>query len=47
MRHARAGKKLGRHVAAATADRERHLELALGGELRDLELRVQDLEIGR
>jgi hypothetical protein len=34
-------------VAAPAADRERHLELALGGELRDLELRVQDLEVGR
>jgi hypothetical protein len=33
-------------VAPAAADRERHLELALVGEMRELELRVQDLEIG-
>ena len=39
--------QLGRDVAAAAADRERHLELALVGDVRDLELRVQDLEVGR
>ena len=38
--------QLGGHVAAPAADRQRHLELALVGELRDLELRVEDLEIG-
>ena len=35
------------HVAAAAADRQRHLEPAVAGEVRDLELRVQDLELGR
>ena len=39
--------QLGRDVAAAAADRERHLELALVGEVRDLEVRVEDLEVGR
>ena len=37
---------LGRDVAAAAADRERDLEPALRREVRDLELRVQDLEVG-
>ena len=39
--------QLGRDVAAAAADGQRHLELALVGDVRDLELRVQDLEVGR
>ena len=34
------------HVAAAAADRERDLEPALRREVRDLELRVEDLEVG-
>ena len=38
--------QLGRNVAAAAADRERDLEPPLVGEVRDLELRVEDLEIG-
>ena len=46
-RRLRATVQLGRNVAAATADREGHLELALVGDVRDLELRVQDLEVGR
>ena len=37
---------LGGHVAAAAADRERDLEAALRREVRDLEVRVQDLEVG-
>ncbi len=37
---------LGRHVAAAAADRDGDLEPTLGGEVRDLELRVEDLEVG-
>src|SRR5436190_22501671 len=37
--------QLGRRVAAAAADRERHLEPAAVGEVRDLELRVEDLEV--
>ena len=37
---------LGRDVAAAAADRQRDLEPALRREVRDLELRVQDLEVG-
>src|SRR5581483_10653160 len=36
---------LGGHVAAAAADRDRELEPALRREVRDLELRVQDLEV--
>jgi hypothetical protein len=39
--------ELGRDVAAAAPDGERHLELALVRDVRDLELRVQDLEVGR
>ena len=39
--------ELGRHVAAATADRQGHLELALVGDVGDLELGVQDLEVRR
>ena len=39
--------QLGRDVAAAAADRQRHLELALVGEVGDLEVRVEDLELGR
>ena len=46
-RRLRPAVELGRDVAAAAADRERHLELALVGDVRDLELRVQDLEVGR
>ena len=38
---------LGGDVATAAADRERHLELALVGEVSDLELRGEDVEIGR
>ena len=38
---------LRRHVAAAAADGHRQLELALVGEVRDLEVRVEDLEVGR
>ena len=38
--------ELARDVAAAATDRERDLELALLGEVRDLELRVEDLELG-
>jgi len=34
------------NVTAAAADRERHLELALIGEMRDLELGVEDLQLG-
>ena len=45
-RRLRAAVELGRHVAAAAADRERHLELALVGDVGDLELRVEDLEVG-
>src|SRR5277367_4894594 len=37
---------LGGDVAAAAADRQRDLEAALRREVRDLELRVEDLEIG-
>src|SRR3954471_4909351 len=37
--------QLGRHVASAAADRDRHLQLAVVGEARDLELRVEDLEV--
>jgi hypothetical protein len=37
--------ELGRHVAAAAPDRERHLEPSVAGEVRDLELRVEDLEL--
>ena len=37
---------LGGDVAAAAADRERDLEAALRREVRDLEVRVQDLEVG-
>src|SRR5581483_4121055 len=36
---------LGREVPAAAADRERDLEAALRREVRDLEIRVQDLEV--
>ena len=39
--------ELGGHVAATTPDRHRQLELALVRERRDLEIRVQDLEVGR
>src|SRR3989440_7578146 len=39
--------QLRREVAAAAADRERQLELAALREVRDLEVRVQDLEVGR
>ena len=39
--------QLGRRVAAAAADRQRQLEPAAVGEVRDLELRVEDLELGR
>src|SRR5829696_5641190 len=38
---------LGRHVAASAADRERDLEPALRRQVRDLEVGVQDLEVGR
>ena len=38
--------QLGRDVAAAAADRQRDLEAALVGEVGDLELRVEDLEVG-
>ena len=38
--------QLRRQIAAAATDRERQLETAAAGEVRDLELRVQDLEIG-
>ena len=37
---------VGGHVPAAAADREGHLELALVGEVRELEVRVEDLEVG-
>src|SRR5690242_7962263 len=37
---------LGRNVAAAAPDRERDLEPALRREVRDLELRIEDLEVG-
>src|SRR5579872_1700368 len=43
----RAAILLGRRVAAAAADRERHLEASAVGEVRDLELGVEDLELGR
>ena len=39
--------QLRRDVAAAAADRQRHLEPALRREVRDLEVRVEDLEVGR
>src|SRR5215203_376981 len=38
---------LGGHVAAPAADRERDLQAALGREVRDLEVGVQDLEVRR
>src|SRR6185295_2141033 len=38
--------ELGGDVAAAAADRQGHLELALVAELRELEVLVQDLEVG-
>ena len=38
--------QLGRDVAATAADGERHLQLALVGEVRELELRIEDLEVG-
>src|SRR3954471_3931207 len=37
---------LGRHITAPAADRERDLEAALRREVRDLEIGVQDLEVG-
>src|SRR5438067_742553 len=39
--------QLRRDVAAAAPDRQRHLELALLGQVRDLEVLIQDLELGR
>src|SRR5205814_9512701 len=39
--------ELGRDVAAAAADRQRHLELALVGQVRDLEIGIEDLELRR
>jgi hypothetical protein len=42
----RAAVELRRRVAAAAADRQRDLEPALVGQVRDLELRVEDLEVG-
>ena len=38
---------LGRDVAATAADRQRDLEPALGRDVGDLELGVEDLEVGR
>src|SRR2546421_2511707 len=39
--------QLGGNVTPAAADRQRHLELALVGQVRDLEVRVEDLELRR
>src|SRR5436190_5782667 len=39
--------ELGRDVAAAAADSQRHLELALVGQVRDLEIGIEDLELRR
>src|SRR5436189_448728 len=39
--------ELGRDVAAAAPDRQRHLELALVGQVRDLEIGIEDLELRR
>src|SRR5260221_1692883 len=41
----RATVELGGHIAPAAPDREGHLEPAAVGEVRDLELRVEDLEL--
>ena len=38
---------LGRHVAAAAGDRQRHLEPGLLGQVADDQVGVQDLEVGR
>src|SRR5262245_41078717 len=45
-RRLRPAVELGGDVSAAAADGERHLELAFVGDVRELELRVQDLEVG-
>ena len=39
--------ELGGHVAPAAPDRQRHLQPAAVGQVGDLELRVEDLELGR
>src|SRR4029450_12732330 len=38
--------QLGRHVAASAYDGERDLELALVGQVGDLQVLVEDLEVG-
>src|SRR5665647_2028660 len=43
----RAAVELGGHVAPAAPDRQRHLQPAAVGQVGDLELRVEDLELGR